>query len=227
VLLTRPPVLSETVLKESAAGSPKSGIIVFEGMDGLFSPILAGHKLLRRELVSITRPEHLRGLTNPDQESITVHVRRGDFKPVSEVNLRNGAWSTRLPLDWYKSAIEACRRALPKGQDAPVRIFSDGTDDELRALLSIPGTRRCTFGPSLADLHALSASRVLIASGGSTFSMWASYLGRMPVIWYPGQLRCRLYYDTPEGEIELEAGSNVPDGFAALLRSCTREEALV
>jgi len=33
--------------------------------------------------------------------------------------------------------------------------------------------------------------------------MWASYLGRMPVIWYPGQLRQKLYLEKPNAEIEV------------------------
>jgi hypothetical protein len=49
-----------------------------------------------------------------------------------------------------------------------------------------------SFGSAIADLWALSNANVLVASG-STFSMWASYLGRMPVIWHPGQLSCPLY----------------------------------
>ena len=33
--------------------------------------------------------------------------------------------------------------------------------------------------------------------------MWADYLGRMPVIWHPGQLRQKIYNNN---EIEIECG---------------------
>lgn len=33
--------------------------------------------------------------------------------------------------------------------------------------------------------------------------MWASYLGPMPIVWYPGQLKQRLYLENNEAEIEL------------------------
>jgi hypothetical protein len=51
----------------------------------------------------------------------------------------------------------------------------------------------------------------LLIASGSTFSMWASYLGRMPVIWYKGQLRQRLYYESPASEIEI-ALAEIPSG---------------
>ena len=59
----------------------------------------------------------------------------------------------------------------------------------------------------MADLLALSRSELLIASG-STFSMWASYLGRMPVIWYPGRLKQKLYFDNEALEVECDGQNN-------------------
>jgi hypothetical protein len=196
---------------------PENGIIVFEKREELFNPILDQHALVREELISITRPEHLRGILANRDDSIAVHVRLGDFAVPEggESEVRSGAWNLRIPLAWYGNAIAACRRAL--GYDASVRIFSDGTNEELRPLLDMPGVGRSFFGTSIADLLALSAAPLFIASG-STFSMWASYLGRMPVIWYPGQLKGRLYYDQPQAEIELESGDDLPESFVECLR---------
>jgi hypothetical protein len=210
------PFFEEAVLDRGEAKLPAKGIIVFREMDKLFAPILKDHELVRDELISITRPEHLKGLMAGNQRAITVHVRLGDFDDTKgEAGLRRGAFGTRSPVDWYKHAIEAVRGVL--GNDTPVRIFSDGKNGELSQLLAIQGARRCSFGSSIADLLALSTSRVLIASGGSTFSMWASYLGRMPVIWYPGQLR-PVYYNFPEAELELECGAKLPAPFSEVLR---------
>jgi hypothetical protein len=196
---------------------PGRAIFVFEGRKGLFGPILDQHALVRDELISITRPEHLNGLLAARDDSIAVHVRLGDFAVPEggESELRAGAGNLRIPLAWYGNAIAACRRAL--GYDVSVRIFSDGSNEELRPLLDMPGVRRASFGTSIADLLALSAAPLFIASG-STFSMWASYLGRMPVIWHPGQLKCRLYYDQPQAEIELESGDDLPESFVECLR---------
>lgn len=210
----RLPRLSESSLSESRL--PENGIIVFEEHEGLFNPILNQHGLVRDELISITRPEHLNGLLAARDESIAVHVRLGDFAVPEggESEIRSGTPNLRIPLSWYGNAIAACRRAL--GYDVSVRLFSDGSDEELHPLLDIPGVRRTSFGTSIGDLFALSAAPLFIASG-STFSMWASYLGRMPVIWYPGQLKCRLYYDQPHAEIELESGDDLPESFVECL----------
>lgn len=210
----RLPRLGESSLSTNQI--PSEAIVVFKEREGLFNPILDQHALVRDELISITRPEHLKGLLAARDNSIAVHVRLGDFTVPEngEREIRSGGPNLRIPLDWYGHAIAACRRAL--GYEVSVRIFSDGSDEELSPLLGISGVRRASFGTSIGDLHALSAAPLLIASG-STFSMWASYLGRMPVIWYPGQLKCRLYYDQPEAEIELESGDDLPNSFAECL----------
>jgi hypothetical protein len=221
----RLPRLPESCLSEGRL--PENGIIVFEEREGLFNPILNEHALVRDELISITRPEHLKGLLAARDDSIAVHVRLGDFAiPESgESQIRSGAPNLRIPLAWYRNVIAACRRAL--GYEVSVRIFSDGSDEELRPLLDTPGVRRASFGTSIGDLLALSAAPLFIASG-STFSMWASYLGRMPVIWYPGHLKCRLYCDQPQAEIELDAGDDLPESFVECLRlPQTRAQILV
>ena len=41
---------------------------------------------------------------------------------------------------------------------------------------------------------ALSNAKVLVSSA-STFSMWASFLGQIPTIWFPGQMRQKLIND--------------------------------
>jgi hypothetical protein len=219
------PRLPESCLSDGRL--PEKGMIVFEEREGFFEPILDQHELVRDELIGITRPEHLKGLVAVRDNSIAVHIRLGDFAihKDGESELRAGEGNLRIPLAWYGGAIAACRRAL--GYDVSVRVFSDGSDQELRPLLDIPGVRRTSFGTSIADLLALSASSLFITSG-STFSMWASYLGRMPVIWHPGQLKCRLYDDRPDTEIELEYGADLPDAFVhSLTTFMGRERTIV
>jgi len=103
------------------------------------------------------------------------------------------------------------------GHDYPVIIWSDDGGDRLTVLTDLNNTRREFLGSSVADLIGMSSASVLIASG-SSFSMWASYLGRMPVIWYPGQLRQKLYNREPCAEIEVsEEAMNLPLSFISLL----------
>jgi hypothetical protein len=210
--------LSLRLIPESAldvvdqAANKKSHLIEFFGMERLFTPIIRDHKLISEELHAITRRHHLiaANLVNP---KIAVHVRLGDFSVTSD-NLET-ARNVRLPLRWYVQVLGAIRATA--GSNLEAVVFSDGSDQELRPLLSLPNVSRITTGSSISDLWAMSKSKILIASG-STFSMWASYLGRMPVIWHPGQLRQKLY---PECEgLEFECGdvNRFPAAFTTKIR---------
>jgi hypothetical protein len=131
----------------------------------------------------------------------------GDFStPQNEAVLKSGAQNYRIPISWYVDQVKQLRQQV--NRDVPVYIFSDGRNDELSELLSLPNCQRISFGSSIADILALSKSNILIASG-STFSMWASYLGRMPVIWYKSQLRQRLYYEKTLVEFECDERGNL------------------
>jgi len=69
--------------------------------------------------------------------------------------------------------VGALQAAL--GSALPVRVFCDGTDDELRPLLGLDAVERVERAATITDKLALSQSSALIASG-STFSMWGCYL---------------------------------------------------
>ncbi|MEK6334890.1 MAG: alpha-1,2-fucosyltransferase [Acidobacteriota bacterium] len=181
-------------------------LVEFDNAGALFERILSDHEFVRRELLRITRAKHKLGLEHNFTQSISVHVRLGDFRVESLVT----------PISWFEGAIRAVRRAV--GSDLPVYVFSDGEDAELQPILRLPGTKRLGFGSSIADILALSAANILIAAGGSTFSRWASYLGRMPVIYPPGTLYQKLYPENPAAEIEWRAGESLPPAFVEQLQ---------
>lgn len=205
--------LSELDFFRNSGTVSSHAIVIFNGMEDYFKEIITDHALVKHELLKIIRHEHEIGIKSCGN-SIAVHVRLGDFSlPKEQMDLdieKSGHTNFRLPLIWYISMVRSLRRKL--GDECKVYVFSDGREDELAELLTFPNCQRLSFGSSIADLLALSSSDVLIASG-STFSMWASYLGRMPVIWHPGQLRQRLYYERPNAEIELGQGQDVPESF--------------
>jgi hypothetical protein len=151
-------------------------------------------------LVGITRPEHIQPLKEGYSPDVAVHVRLGDFQTATAAAAGHGkpVTNTRIPLDWYADVIRGLRLHLGTLR---VEIFSDGTDKELEQLTSLPNVSRKTFGSSLADILALSTSSILVASG-STFSMWASFLGRQPVVWHPGRRLQPLLYERPAAEVE-------------------------
>lgn len=212
-ILASCPRISEADFYKNPGTVPSRLMIVFSGHENYFDKILKDHALVKSELLKIVDEQHKLGIINYSG-SISVHVRMGDFSiPLKQTDLdikKSGHTNFRLSFSWYISMVNTLRRKM--GEECKVYIFSDGRDDELEELLNIPGCERLSFGSSIADLLALSSSNVLIASG-STFSMWASYLGRMPVIWHPGQMRQNLYYEHPHAEIELNQDQEVPDSF--------------
>jgi hypothetical protein len=185
-------------------------IVEFAGMNGLFGPFLDEHAFILEQLRAMTKPAILEAGDRICPQ-IGIHVRFGDFSsPRNDEERRTGRRSTRLPIDWYIRALQNLRTST--GCNLEASLFSDGLDEELWPLLALQGVTRVTAGSSVADLLAMSRSKILIASG-STFSMWASYLGRMPVIWYPGQLRQRLYPSAEGHEVEYSPGECLPDPF--------------
>jgi len=214
--------VDEKVFEEAPQSIGAGSVIVYAGMRDLFASILRDHAIVRDCLHRIVAQRHLARRSPELQCAIAVHVRLGDFQPSNREALRRGVDSTRIPISWYRSVLDQLRDAIPSATTA--YVFSDGNDAELAPILARPGVRRAYFGSALADLLAMSQMQALVASG-STFSMWASYLGRMPVIWYPGQLKQRLYFEKPEAEVEVAEHDVLPHGFAAFLFGTTRHSA--
>lgn len=216
VLLAACSRISEHEASMVSIDGSRSKMVVIEGLDSYFSSILNDHDYVLQELVSITRQKHKAYLQFDYLDSISVHVRLGDFAKISDTALlENGNSNCRIPIEWYVSMIEKVR--LSVGKKMRVLLFSDGKDEDLLPITSIDNVERVSFGSSVADLLALSRSKLLIASG-STFSMWGSYLGRMPVIWHPGQMRQRLYINQPELEVECGMNDSLTEVFCRALQ---------
>jgi hypothetical protein len=172
----------------------------FSGMNDLFSPFKNEQAFVKHELIKIINPYHLDKANKFNANSIGIHIRMGDFEnPENEQTLRDGAWNYRLPMKWYLNIIKKLREQT----NLPIYIFSDAKDDDLKELLQLENCKRAYFGSAISDMMALSKCKVLVSSA-STFSMWASFLGQMPTIWFPGQMRHKLItaLDIFEGEID-------------------------
>ena len=134
-------------------------------------------------------------------KAICVHVRLGDFAKTTAA-IDTGKNNMRIQINWYVSVVNKLREAA--GWTVPVFVFSDGTDEELNELLSLPELQRITFGNSIGDIVGLSRSPIMISSG-SSFSLWARFLGNCSSISYPNQIKDRVH--TGEG-FEIELGLN-------------------
>ncbi len=190
------------------------GLYLFRGLTGGFAPFVRRHALVRSALLSSLRPELVGA--RESVPFIAVHVRRGDFTAPSSTELRDGGHNYRIPIDWYVRALRALRVAL--GGTVRTLLFSDGTDLELAPLLAERETVLYRSPYAIVDLLKMSECSALIASG-STFSMWASFLGRAPAVWYPGQRR-ELLLEGGHGLLEPEwDGGAFPDVFLKTARA--------
>jgi hypothetical protein len=150
--------------------------------------------------------------------AISVHVRLGDFSETTE-ELDNGKNNMRIQINWYVSVVKKLREAA--GWIVPVYVFSDGTDEELSELTALPEVKRITFGNSIGDIVGLSRFPIMISSG-SSFSLWARFLGNCSSISYPNQIKDRVH--TGDGfEIELGLDDEFTEEQTAYIKEIYRK----
>jgi len=192
-----------------------SKVKYFSRMDDLFELFKNEQAFVKQELLKIINPYHLQKANEFDASSIGVHIRMGDFRnPDNEDVLRKGAWNYRLPIQWYKNIISKIREV----SDMPIYIFSDAENTELEEILDIDNCKRAYFGSAISDMIALSRCKVLVSSA-STFSMWASFLGQIPTIWFPGQMRQKLIINEKLFEGEIDYNDPLPTSIIQLINN--------
>ncbi len=174
-LLSTLPHVAEEDIPSLESRRPYPCVIVFRDHKNYFQDIIDKYQLVKEALEMITQSEHLEKRKCLPSPFIGVHVRLGDFpSAANQIEVLSGRINVRIPLAWYAHVLAQLKASACA--DWPVLIFSDGRNAELTPLLDLPNCRRISFGSSLADLWGLACSNVLIASG-STYSMWASFLG--------------------------------------------------
>lgn len=144
----------------------------------------------------VISPSIYKGFDAEDfRQAVAVHVRMGDYSA-----------NQRIPLSWYERCIKNIAQLNPSIE---FLLFSDGTEQELAPLLALPHVRRVFFGNALADMVAISRTRLVIASD-STFSAWGAYLGQCPIIF--NRRHFDALYDTNSMKEFVVADANkIPD----------------
>jgi len=74
------------------------------------------------------------------------------------------------------------------------------------------------LGGAISEMIALIRCRVLV-SFASTFSMWASFLGQTPTIWFSGQMRQKLIIDEKLFEVEVDYNDPLPTSIIQLINN--------
>lgn len=182
-----------------------------EGLGTYFKPLLRDHRYIRECLWEMTTPRLRDDGGQYGGNYVAIHVRRGDITRSGWSAERLAARPLYTPIEWFCETAAKLRRQL-SGPPIPLVIFTDGSEEEVRPLLQLRNVHVRARQQAITDLWALSHARLLIATGHSTFSMWASYLGGMPTVYAPGKIQERVQQGRPGAmEIELSASDDIPD----------------
>ncbi len=171
---------------------------------------------IREEIVRNLSRKSARGLEGDMSRCVNIHVRLGDFGK-NQTALNAGKNNMRIGIGWYAATVRKLKAIL--GDGITFNVFSDGTDEELAELLAINGVRRVFYGNSLADILALSRAPLMIASG-SSFSLWARFLGQCSSISYPMQIKDHVLCSESRGfEIECAEDADLSDTIKEKIKS--------
>lgn len=213
LLLFSTKINAEMNLPDRAFSPSSPTLVIFRnavaGNENMHFHEIRGYQdLLLNRLKSITRDKYKP--TPVFEPFVAIHVRLGDFTKIDKLDVaRQGLHNVRLPVKWYANILEGLRQRT--GLKLPAIVFSDGEDKELYPLLQLPAVKRSPVQSSITDLLSISEAQLLISSG-SGFSTWGSFLGQVPRICFPGQIRVTIL-DRMEDEIESETEKNISDTF--------------
>jgi hypothetical protein len=210
--------VDEATFEAAANCAPfdRSCVVEFCGIGDLFTPLVQSAPLIRHRLWQMTRAVMRPQPLERDDRFIAMHVRRGDIT-------RQGFSATQLatvnqytPLSWF-IGMHGLMQRDPTLRHFPISLFTDGSADEVAELARLKGVHLNKRQSAIADLWTLSQASLLIASGYSTFSMWASFLGGMPTVYAPGKMQQRLQSGSAVFEGEVTADGPLPPGIVAHL----------
>ena len=178
-----PLCISEVYPGSSAA---TSAIVTFRGAGTLFECLNGWDRFLLRSLKEITKPRWLELVDSVGCVPIGLNVRLGnDFRVARSAQEYKVRGALKTPMGWFVDSLRFVRDTI--GYPARALVVSDGTREELQPLLDLGNVEFVRPGCAISDLLILAKAQVLLASGGSSFSAWASFLGQMPTISHPGQ----------------------------------------
>lgn len=194
-------------------------VVEFAGVNDLFAPLMTHHDFIKQRLWEMTVAELKPETAAYGTGFIALHVRRGDItrQGFTEQQLRQDVLQY-TPSSWFAAMVRRVRE-IPEAKHLSVVLFTDGYPDEVADLTGKSGVFLHKNQTAITDLLTMSTASVLFASGYSTFSMWASYLGGMPTIYAKGKMQQPVQIGRIDAcELELGEGDEIPeDVFRRLL----------
>lgn len=143
--------------------------VIVKGLKNYFKDLKGYNDELLQYILQIASSKIKNYYISFNQDNIGVHIRLGDYNE-----------SARVPIEWYINVIMTLQRH-PHFTNTNFIVFSDGTDSELEKILQLKNCSRIETPNSLADILRLAKCKVIIGSN-STFSAWATFLGKKPFI---------------------------------------------
>ncbi|MEH2163379.1 MAG: alpha-1,2-fucosyltransferase [Nostoc sp.] len=188
------PVISPIELSNLESQQSDFYLFIFNQLphwSDFFVDLKTHQPIIKERLLASIRPSVLEAISNRSAPQIGIHIRMGDFRVLKSEDDFSKLGGVRTPFSWFIKVIDAIREIA--GYDVPVTIFSDGHDHELSQLLTLSQVSRSSTASALSDMLTLSKSKLLITSSGSTFSYWASYLGKCPTISHPAHFHASVF----------------------------------
>ena len=166
--------------------SQEKMVVCFQGDKKHFADLRGWESYLLDELKRISKSKWINLVDQFGEIPIAINIRMGnDFKTAKTPEEYYTKGGIKTPLSWFIDSLNTIRDSI--GYSAQAYIVSDGNTDNLDPILSLPNVTFVRPGCAISDLLILAKAKILIASGGSSFSAWASFLGQMPTISHPGQ----------------------------------------
>jgi hypothetical protein len=193
--------------------------VEFSGIADLFAPLLGEHHFIRQQLWNMTA-EPFRSMGEQyGGQFIAIHVRRGDITRQGFARDQLAQVNQYTPISWFVSMARAVRREKSLNS-MPIVVFTDGSREEVAELCAIEGVRLHQRQAAIADLWLLAHANLLLASGFSTFGMWASFLNGVPTIYAPGKIQ-QFVQAGRDGAIELELaeGEAIPSNVISSIQN--------
>ena len=148
-------------------------------------------------------------------DGFVVQIRMDDFKKVSLEQLKQGEDNVRIPLEWFENIIKQIRKIVNK--NVKVYLMSDGSDRALQSIFKLGNVERFDLDNSICNILAMAKAKLMVVSG-STYSLWARFLGQMSSIAFKNQYKEKVLYDD-KNKFEIDIEEKIEEKYYSILRS--------
>ena len=179
--------------KEFNDNDKKNKLVVFEGYGDFFGGLRGNQEFLFNELLAITNNRDKQSFNKYSQYDLALNIRTGNDFP------------HKSPINWYVSLLIKLKQIRPH---LICKIISDGNEKDLKLLTEIEGVELVHSRSAILDLLILTKAKLIIGSGGSSFTAWGSFLsGAQTWIQKGKPMSYFNLYNQPEGPVLYELDS--------------------